>query len=257
MSPALKDPPTVSPALRVLTTPPPPPDCPSGTPQPGPPPPQGSCSGLNHSRQLTRPHGLPPGGVVGGCATAASRSCPPHPPTRVRGTVRPTSRRPHFTLLAEPRSRRPLRRPPRVAGGGAIAAALSSPLRPPSPAPPPPGPDTVGLFREAGRSSPLNRWISHVFGHFRPSRRKLPKWWRNLTALSEGWAEIAEPAAELAEGLKGRGTETRRRRLLAPEPAESSRSSPALLRLQRGEKRPQPARARTVTTRPLPVLRRK
>lgn len=149
--------------------------------------------------------------------------------------------------------------PPSASGwGGSHSRCLVFP--PPSAlpcSPPPPGPDTVGLFREAGRSSPLNRWISHVFGHFRPSRRKLPKWWRNLTALSEGWAEIAEPAAELAEGLKGRGTETRRRRLLAPEPAESSRSSPALLRLQRGEKRPQPARARTVTTRPLPVLRRK
>lgn len=60
--------------------------------------------------------------------------------------------------------------------GGSHSLRFVFPLRLPSPAPPPP-PDlgAVGLFRKAGRSSTLNRWISHVFGHFRPNWRKLPK----------------------------------------------------------------------------------
>lgn len=59
--------------------------------------------------------------------------------------------------------------------GGSHSLCLVFPLRLPSPAPPPPRPGAVGLFRKAGRSSTLNRWISHVFGHFRPKWRKLPK----------------------------------------------------------------------------------
>lgn len=129
------------PALRD----PAPRSCPSGTPQPSPPAPRRRCRGLPLDCTIPAspgPTGCRGGVPVGGRVTALPPSSPLSPCV-VRSA--PTSRRPHFALPAEPR----------VVGGGAIAAASSSrSVRPPL-LPPPHGPDTVGLFREAGRSSPL------------------------------------------------------------------------------------------------------
>lgn len=136
--------------------------------------------------------------------------------------------------------------------GGSHRRCLVLPRRPPSPAPPPPVRTQLVCSEKPAGLLLLNRWISHVFGHFRPNRRKLPKWWRNLTTLSERRAEIAEPAAELAEEMKGRRAETRGRRLLAPEPTGNRQSFPSVPR----RKSPKLARTRTVTTRPLPAPRR-
>lgn len=97
---------------RPPVGPPPPPSAPK---DPARPFPQGTRGGSPRAVPPPRSHELPP----------------PLPPPR--GTLQPTSRRPRFTLQAEPRCRRPLR----VAGGGATASALSSPSGCPPLLPPP------------------------------------------------------------------------------------------------------------------------
>lgn len=195
-------PPTASPALKNATRSPPPPDCLSGTPQPGLSPPRLKGLPPDCTTPATHPAPrAPPGVVAGGCATAASRF--PHllawygPPYLLAPSLHP----PGGAAVPAPVT------PPSASGwGGSHSHCLVFPLRPPSPAPPPRSEQS--WF--APRSRPvfsLDRCLPHVFGHFRPNRRKLPKRRRNLTTRTEGWAETLEPTAEPAEGLGGQNRE--------------------------------------------------